>query len=338
MIRYIRNSFAGLTLALPLMVGAVAPAGVGVWKGTLGKSTIVVCINSGQDYGSYYYAKHRVPIQLVRDGRGWREAGDTGLWELEPTGSGVMAGTWTLPKGGTALPIRLTLASSQSDPPPCASDVYNAPLETMPQIQAGAKQTFNDYSYRTLRVANVETLELLGPGPALQMINRELKDMLPKSLADLEDYYAKRRAFLGRSGSAAEDENSATVAFWNREFVTIRFHHWAAGEGRRGARTDYMTWDLRSGKPVDLWDWFVATPRKGSKRHRLVRMEAPAPECKDGYYGEGEFQLTLEADGVHFWEEAYGDGCERGLSIPYRQLSPILSAEGTAAVARILAK
>lgn len=116
------------------------------------------------------------------------------------------------------------------------------------------------------------------------MINRQLKDMLPKSIQDLRDYFAKRRGFLGRSGSVAEDERSATVEFWSREFVTVRFYRWAAGEGRRGAQSDYLTSDLRSGKPVNLWGWLTAPPRKDSKRHRLVTMAAPAPECKEGYY------------------------------------------------------
>lgn len=338
MISRIRYELAGLMLVFPLAVFAAEPSQVGVWKGMLGKSNIVACINSGQDYGSYYYETHRIPIQLVRTGRGWREADDTGRWDLEVAASGVMVGTWNLTKGGISLPIKLTLASGQSDPQPCASDAYNALLEIIPRLQVGAKQTFNEYSYRTLRVANIETVELLSPAPAQQLINRQLKNMLPKSIQDLGDYFAKRRGFLGRSGSVAEDEQSATVEFWNREFVTVRFHRWAAGEGRRGAQSDYLTWDLRSGKPVNPWDWFTATPRKDSKRHRLVTMAAHAPECKDGYYGEGDFQLTLEADAVHFWEEAYGDGCERGLRIPYTELSPILSAKGKVAIARMLVK
>jgi hypothetical protein len=329
------KTVAAFLLALPSLAFAAGPSSAGVWTGALGKSNVVVCINSDQESGSYYYVKHRAPIPLGLDGEGWKESGDTGTWELAMAGSAGLTGTWTSPKGGAPLPIRLTLVSRASDPEPCASDAYNAALETMPALQTGAKDTFNGYAFRTLRIADVETLELLSPAPAQQAVNRQLRNMLPKSMSDLGDYFAKRRDFLGRMGSAAEDETSATVQFWDGEFVTIRFSRWAAGFGRRGAGSEYRTWDLTSGRPVNLWDWFIATP-KDSKRNRLFKTDPPAAECKEGYYGKGEFELTLEADGVRFWEEAYGDGCEVDISIPYKRLMPILSPQGKLGVARLL--
>jgi hypothetical protein len=335
-----RDLFIGFLLALPSVAAAAEPSIAGVWQGTLGKNNIVLCVNNDQDVGSYYYVKHRMPIPLGRDGQGWKEAGDTGKWELVASASAAMEGTWRSPKGGAPLPIKLILVSRSSDPEPCASDAYNAALETMPQLQIGATQKFNNYAYRTLRIADVETLELLSPAPAQQAVNRQLRDMLPKSINDVSEYFAKRREFLGRMGLAAEDETSATPEFWNSEFVTIRFNRWAAGFGRRGAGSEYLTWDLKSGSSVNLWEWFIATPRvdDGDKRHRLFKTAPPAPECKDGYYGKGDFQLTLEADAVRFWEEAYGDGCEQDFRIPYNKLAPVLSAQGKLGVARLMGK
>ena len=208
----------------------------------------------------------------------------------------------------------------------------------MPQLQIGAPQKFNDFAYRTLRIADVETLELLDPTPAQQLVNRQLRDMLPKSIKDLSEYFAKRREFLGRMGLAAEDETSAEPDFWNSEFVTIRFSLWAAGHGRRGANSEYLTWDVKSGSPVNLRAWFAVTPNgaKGGKRHRLFNTSSPSPECGEAYHGKGKFQLTLEADAVRFWDEAYGDGCEEDIRIPYKRLAPILTAQGRLAIARWL--
>lgn len=89
-----------------------------------------------------------------------------------------------------------------------------------------------------------------------------------------------------------------------------------------------------------MWEWFIATPRpkEGTRQHHLFKGAPPTPECKAGYYGKGAFQLTLEADAVRFWEEAYGDACEQEFRIPYDQLSPILSAQGKLAIARLLGK
>ena len=332
------NMLAGLVLSLPLVAAATQPTTAGVWKGTLGKNIVALCINNDQDGGSYYYEKHRRPIQLERNGDGWTESDGTGKWVLTISGAGIMAGTWNSPKGGAALPIRLRLVSSQADPKPCASDAYNAALETMPQLETGAEQTFLGYKYRTLRIADVETLELRGTGPALQIINGQLRDMLPKSIEDLGEYFPRRRQFLGQTGLDAEDETSATPEFWNGEFVTIRFNRWAAGFGRRGSRSDYLTWDLTSGSSVNLWEWFIATPKveKGDKRHPLFHTAPATPACRKGYYGKGVFQLTLEAGAVRFWEEAYGDGCEEEIRISYSRLAPILSDKGKLAISRLL--
>ena len=307
----------------------------------LGKNSVVLCINGGQDSASYYYVKHRMPIQLARDGERWQEVGDMSLWELAASGSDAMTGTWRSPKNdNTVLPLTLALVSRQSEPEPCASDAYNASLEIMPQLQTGQPQEFEGKAFRTQRIADVETIELLTSAPALQAVNRHLKNMLPTSIEDLGGYFEKRREFLGRMGLAAEDETSAVPQFWSREFVTIRFNRWAAGFGRRGAQAEYRSWDLMNGNEVNLWDWFIATPKpnEGTRPHHLFKVAPPTQECEAGYYGKGEFQLTLEADAVRFWEEEYGDACEQEFRIPYDRLSPILSAQGKLAIARLLGK
>lgn len=331
--------FASLLLALPTLALAAAPPTAGVWKGTLGRSAVIVCINTDLESGSYYYLKYRTPIQLRREGQEWRESGDTGRWELAAPGPADMAGAWRSPKGDTPLPVQLVPVSRGSDPEPCASDAYNAALETLPQLQTGARTAFGEYAYRTLRIADVETLELLSPSPARLAINRQLRNRLPASLGDLDDYFATRRAFLGRMGLAAEDETSAEPVFWNAEFVTIHFYRWVAGFGQNGISPEYLTWDLRSGGGVDLWAWLIDKPmvdKTGRRRPQFDR-SPPAPECAREDDGGPEWQLALEADGLRFWQRANGDGCEEEFSIPYERLGPLLSPEGRSAVARLMA-
>ena len=62
-------------------------------------------------------------------------------------------------------------------------------------------------------------------------------------------------------------------------------------------------------------------------------------ECKGtDYDGRGRFHLSLKPDGVSFWEDANGSGCENDFLLPYSKVGPFLTVKGRAALSDLLPK
>lgn len=332
-----------LLLLTPFTVSAGAASPQGVWSGTIGTKAVVACFNKGSPwtaYGSYHYIDHLKPIALTtRDTDSyWHEQGNTGQWELAAPANGVIAGTWRNGKTGKALLINLALVDGNDDESACARDSYNARLESRPKVERGKIVQFSlGRSYQKLRFAGQETVELFGPDPALDRLNSLLK--LDQSKEALDAYFQQRREFLGRVGNPGVDERYAEPTYWDSNFITIKFHLWVAGEGRRGISIDHRTWSTQTGDEVDLWQWIGASsnnPQLPPKLKKfLYRHVKEPPECKSGYRGEGIYALTLDKAGLHFDEDAWGDGCEKSFFVPYEKLGPFLSPIGKQVVSSI---
>jgi hypothetical protein len=319
----------------------------GVWVGTIGTKAIVACFNKGSrwtSYGSYYYIDYLKPIALTtrETDSYWHEQNDTGQWELAAPLNGVIVGTWRNQKTGKTVPIKLAIMDGNDDETACARDSYNSRLESIPKIEIGKIVEFSSgRSYRKIRFAGQETVELLGPDPALHQLNSILK--LDQSREALDVYFQQRREFLGRVGYPAVDERHAEPTYWDSNFITIKFYSWVAGEGRGGISIEYRTWNTKTGVEVDLWKWIGASssdpqlpPKLKEFLYRSVKEESP--ECANGYRGEGIFTLTLGKAGLHFDEDAWGEGCEKSFFIPYEKLDPFLDSTGKQAVNSILSQ
>ncbi|AMP00560.1 hypothetical protein CAter282_2713 [Collimonas arenae] len=327
------------------VAGTDATQLAGVWQGKLGNADIVACFNqAGADSssGSYYYVRHKTPIQLMqKTGQSsWMESGGTGSWSLGTPENGHLDGTWRAPKGGAPLALALTSVSGGGTENACGSDAYNRALESFPALQIGKTQDFEGKKYRNLRVADVVTIELQGSGDGLVKVNQKLRAILPRKAEDLADYFATRRRYLSSMGTATEDETSAEPVFWSSRWITVNFYRWAAGYGRNGIMLDYRTWDLRTGDEIQLWDWFAPKSADGGLyralperlQKYLFKGVAIDKECRDGYKGEGQYRVSLTANGIEFWEEAFGTGCEQDFVIPYAKLGPFLTSQGKAAL------
>lgn len=322
-----------------------APNLAGVWQGTLGNGGIVACFNGMLDNGSYYYTRYKTPIQLQKDDKTqrWNEAGSTGSWALAPSATGI-EGTWTDPKTGKSQALTLTLLKETGTQAACASDAYNTPLEAMPPLQLGKVELFEGKKFRRLRIANYRSVELLDTSAQIASINRDLRAMLPTGIGDMSDYFEKRRIFLGETGRPEEDDTRSAPVFWSARWVTVHFYRWAAGFGSDAMSTDYYTWDLRSGAKVDPWAWFAGKNAAGGD---VAAMPAALDkyfqktaklngDCKDGYPGQGYFHLSVGDQGMRFWEEARGSGCEQAFDLPYSKMTPFLTPAGKAALKTLL--
>lgn len=333
----------------------------GVWQGAVGKANIVACFNQpsptqGSDRsGSYYYTRYKTPIMLAKpNGKTlWQEldakGNTTGTWSLGAPQGGKLAGTWTEPKSGKTLPLALTLleAAGDREHPSCASDAYNLALEDFPATKVSKPVAFEGKQYRNLQVGDTITVELLAQGDGIEKINAQLRGVLAKNKKDLEDYYATRREYLGRNGFATEDEVYAEPTYWSPRWVTMKFYRWAAGYGASGISIKFRTWDVKTGQETDVWNWFGASASDGDDkaelpdrlRQALFKNVTIDAECKGtDYDGRGRFHLSLKPEGVSFWEDPNGSGCENDFLLPYNKVGPFLTVKGRAALSDLLPK
>ena len=333
----------------------------GVWQGTVGKANIVACFNQpsptqGSDRsGSYYYTRYKTPIMLAKpNGKTlWQEldakGNTTGTWSLGAPQGGKLAGTWTEPKSGKTLPLALTLleAAGDREHPSCASDAYNLALEDFPATKVSKPVAFEGKQYRNLQVGDTITVELLAQGDGIAKINAQLRGVLAKNKKDLEDYYATRREYLGRNGFATEDEVYAEPTYWSPRWVTMKFYRWAAGYGASGISIKFRTWDVKTGQETDVWNWFGASASDGDDkaelpdrlRQALFKNVTIDAECKGtDYDGRGRFHLSLKPEGVSFWEDPNGSGCENDFLLPYNKVGPFLTVKGHTALSDLLPK
>ena len=316
----------------------------GVWKGKVGDKDIVACFNGDYDVASYYYLKYKNPIQLNKSKMDmtWEESEKTGTWVLKKIEDGKVKGIWSNNSKDKELPIELTYIATEKG---CGGDEYNAVLEYVPSIEMGKITKFKDKKYRTLRVADVETLELLSDVGMTKEINKQLYSMLPKTKKNLEWCFETRRKYLESMGFPQEDYTSVTPYYWSSDYVTIHFYRWAAGTGRSGISLDYRTWNIKTAKEVNLWSWFDFKADSGSDIGELPSLKKYLSglkvddACKDDYqYNtsiKGNYHLTLEDNGMKFWEEPFGTGCEKEFLIPYSKIGAFMNAKGKEAL-RIL--
>jgi len=313
----------------------------GVWQGTLGTKAIVACFNRGSSYsnGSYYYMDYLTPISLSKGPKkpNWNEYHDTGSWILDEPVNQILTGTWYHPNGSKTLKIKLNYIDGQQDDAACARHSYNAKLEVYPKVEKSKLMTFSPKrQYRELKFAGRETLELIGPEPAIKKINSVLAFKNKDQLVD--NYFEQRRIFLGRHGTPAVDEHGTTLVYWDENLISVNVHTWIAGMGRNGISNYYQTWNAKTSEAIDIWQWVD----DGSDSRTLnPEIEAAFLKtykgCEHDYRGKGYYKVVLKENGLQIYEEAYGEGCEKFVTIPFEQLLPFVDSNVQAIINSIIA-
>ncbi|TDF83767.1 hypothetical protein [Pseudomonas sp. H9] len=312
----------------------------GVWKGTVAKAAITACFNASPDSnGSYYYQRFLTPIQLTQDkaSEPWVEDGNTGLWQLDAPQGNTLTGTWRKATGATPLPLALTRSSAEG----CGGDDYNAPMEAAPLPVKVAKHHFGEHAYQVRTQGAQVTLKLEGDSPAIRKINQQLA-RLAVSPEGQATFFTERREYLGRDGSGYTSEISVEPSYWSSEWITVRFYRWAAGFGRNGISWGFHTWNLKTGESVDPWRWIGTrfewySPYSGHvslPKHFASWLQMQAPEDSEcpGVASYDLYDLTFDTQGMKLANQATGDGCDVDLTFSWKQLEPVLSAQGRAAL------
>ncbi len=339
----------------------------GVWRGTIGKAPIMVCLvdeTYSPARGSYYYLAHQQSIALDggEDGAVWSEDLDGGAkaqWKLRWSSKGL-AGTWS--GKGKVLPIALNRVQARQgeDVSACETDEYLAPRVTTPRIVPKAAD-FYGQPYTLLQYdvgkgfADVDISSFVIPAkqPGDAAINRQLRGLLDPA----KDHVAYLACLSGQIAQTGMDGDYVFDAAPN--LVTDAFLGVEISEGGTcgGAHpsygTSYQTFDRQTGKEVDPFTWLtpkgasVAKPdRDGWVERKLTpelralivsKMVGVGEECRQAFAEEDYWHIALDPRALRFLPSLphVSQGCADPVSVEMFDLAPFLNAAGRAGFVRM---
>jgi hypothetical protein len=346
------------------------PDWVGIWRGTIGKLPVQVCLQARDygNYGAYFYLKHLGIISLggLADGVSagatnvWTEArnsdhpGDGPLWKNLSATATELTGTWT--GNGKELPIVLTrVAQTDLSDEPCGDLAFSTPRAT-PVNLSSRPATVDGFAYTVVKAdvgkqfpdVSLETFQLDGITSAIQKINTALKAEI---LAKVEgaNYF---QCTMGNLASMGEDGQYQTTT--RPVLITA---NWMVSETEEGSTCGgahpnwgvyWNNWDLRSGLSVDLWTWLgpkaaTVIARDGYSdvtiepelRNLLNKgWRLTDDDCKDTVESENYWKVRLTREGFAFSPGLphAATACIDDVKLTFEQLAPLLNVEGEAGV------
>ncbi|HWE45742.1 MAG TPA: hypothetical protein VG407_06905 [Caulobacteraceae bacterium] len=340
------------------------PPWSGVWRGALGDLQVRACF--GTDSGSYYYLRHLKLIPLEHDEKSWTErsgAKDAAHWTLAPGGGDTLIGTWS--GGGRALPIRLTrvtlskapnaVTGTREDEDPCGGMTFQAPRIVQPRVTRksavvdGARYTRLIADVGKHFGADIETFALDASTPAAQRINTALAKTLPRLGAEAPDYLVCTTQATGQFGEDGEFVDVLKpVLLTRRWLVSEEVNSGSCGGAHPYAGINYRLWSLTAGKTVDPWSWFIPSvaakkpdqlPQISQRLRKVLtaRWRSEDKECADIADDTEDWDIHPTRKGLAFWPQLphVVFACSDDIVVPYRDLAPLLNAEGRAYVASI---
>ena len=271
----------------PLLALAAAAAPTpselpGIWEGTVGTLPVRACFSRREsgDFGAYYYLSRLRLIPLdaedgadgaFREGAGTDQ--DSPRWVIERADADRLTARWT--GGARTLAVRLSrVARMEDDESPCSSPVFHQPrLEGVRTVTTRGSLDGVDYSRIRLDVrerydVSVETFALDGEGEATQRINTALGSSLAGSPPQWFECIQDSLGYNNFEGDLAE--SLAPTMITSRWLVVS--HQWEGfcGGAHPNSSNNYRTFDLASGREVNLHDWLV---EGAVKREHLEGLE-----------------------------------------------------------------
>lgn len=156
-------------LLFPMLANATTPSWLGVWEGTIGKQTVMVCLNQADERSAYFYETHKLEIELSKKESEWAEydnGGITGIWTLADSLEDKLEGHWQSPKSLRILPIRLKKLAATDSTDACKSRVYLSRLHEVSSapISQNNKGIPGLENVRDIAAADDKTCAVLGDG------------------------------------------------------------------------------------------------------------------------------------------------------------------------------
>jgi len=247
-------------------------ARVGVWRGRIGNSKVMVCLERPDTLNEsmYYYLRHRFSIRLHANddsGATWNEAPPNerapdwskpaAIWTLHAPVGYAMDGTWATADGSRKAPIRLTRVAdaatslatgcaAMDDSP--ARLAFNAPRVASQELSVSQSSD----GFRTISVlgGNVSMTELPDSMPHAARFNATMRAWLADKIAGY--YECASSSFDGIPDYSETYEIDLLSPPW-----LIARHNWSGfcGGAHPSSEADYTTWNMATGKTVNPWDF-----------------------------------------------------------------------------------
>ena len=346
---------------IALAAAAAPAASAGVWEGTVGTLPVRACFaqQHGDSFGSYYYLSRRRLIALEAEegaSGAFREdnARDSNAprWVIEGADAGLLTARWT--HRGRTLPVRLSrLATANSEQDQCGGMAYHGPrFEGVRTVSARASLQGVAYTRITLHHGGrfdvaVETFALDGSGAAVDRLNATLRQSLT---GDPPEWFDCIRASLARFPMEGGFNQRLAPALISARWmsVTDQSDSFCGGaHPNHGQR--YRTFDLASGREVDLHDWLnaaaVRRQRFEGEEEEEIKTLLPAlmtsiltgwnaedAGCEETVRSSEFWNIGLTREALVFAPDLphVAQACGEEFVVPFARLRPFLTEEGAA--------
>lgn len=339
----------------------------GVWRGTLGKAAVQVCLErNGLDelQGSYFYLKHLRPIALRIEDKVLQEEGGA-TWKLRKGAVPSLEGAWQ--KAGRTLPLKLQPVAwtpAETWDGPCGSRAFIAPRlkpvvvsRRAPGAKAGIAYEELHYdvgpAFASVDIASFALKPELAGDAAINAAVA-LDPLKPGSPAHFAECMAGNLSSLGTDGDFSLVLTPQAV---RGGFLTVAMAQgYFCGGAHPDAMTTYRTFDRRSGGEFAVAQWLAPSAvqpiEEGSSESSLVqpaealrqRIMAHFPKPAEDPDGCVEFvamasfwTASLTSEGIAFEPSLphVAAACGDKATVPFAELKPFLSEAGESGVRRI---
>lgn len=341
-------------------------ARVGIWRGTLGGSQVMVCLERPDTFEDsiYYYLRHRFSIALDPDddsGVTWNEASPNervpdwskpaAVWTLQMPVGKHMDGTWVTTDGSHTAPIQLTRVAEAGKSPGtgCDERAFNAPRVASQKLEV--KQA-GGFRYVSALDGHVSMVELPASMPHAARFNAAMRAWLADQIAG---YY--ECAFTSFNGVPDYNEKYAIDLLAPPWLVAQESYSVFCGGAHPSSDVSYVVWNLATGKAVDPWDFIKDSHWDYIKeiqhcdnpddcqrrpparldailRARFERDSAGDSDCEGALDAWPGYILHPEKDGLVFSTDfAFVEqACDEDIKLPWKTLAPFLTQQGKAAM------
>jgi hypothetical protein len=242
----------------------------GIWQGTVGDLPVRACFarRVSGSFGAYYYLSRQqlIPLEAVEGASSTFQEGGGAVsngprWAIERADAAQLTARWT--GGGRTLAVRLSrVARAEGNQSPCGSVAFHQPrltgvrTRTAHAMKDGISFTRITLDHGARFAVNVATFALDGPGAAVRRINATLAGPLT---GNPPLWFDCIRAPLEDSPYEGDfDESIEPAMISSRLMSVVQQDDTNCGGAHPNAGRTYRTFDLATGREIDLHDWLSA--------------------------------------------------------------------------------
>lgn len=360
------------------------PPANGIWAGAIGDSKVMACFMRDDDpartnQSAYFYLRYSKPISLIPDPAKktiWFEGNiknPTGIWTIKVQGDQI-TGNWSNFAKTKTLPISLSRfkSISSNDASSCSPGLSVFDPVVYPHVRSEkvafeGEQTVNGGRFRVQSALDgaVKSVELIDDGETITVLNTLLANELRVRISD---YYGcpingEQYSGKGRKQEKPDYYSSIEPLFWNVQWISfVARTSGYCGGAHPFSNYSYSTWNLSTGKELNLWEWVKNSKKADSSpeyehyyfsysapdrlnriitkkaiKQRLAFNPKEATEennCLDVIQGNNEYEIRLSKTGFIFTQvfPHVVLACTDDIEITYGELMPFLTKKGREAV------